>query len=292
MYELKQVGAHTYYIAAPTNIGVYEYGGRCCLIDAGGDSGAAEVILRLITGRGWTLDKVFCTHSHADHTGGCSALRERTDCGIYAPGVCASVLRYSYLQPVTLFGGYPMREMRSKFVMAKTCECAELTESALPEGLTFEHIDGHDFEQAAFKTGDGVWFTADCAVDKSVIERYKISFLYDIAEHLRSLEWLKAFEGNLFIPSHSEPLTSIAELAEENIRNVHEVAAVIKRLLETPLTIDGLIEGLFVEFGIKLYLMQYELIGSTARSYLSWLSANGEVGCVFEGSRLLWKTVG
>jgi len=67
---------------------------------------------------------------------------------------------------------------------------------------------------------------------------------------------------------------------------------VIKRLLETPLTIDGLIEGLFVEFGIKLYLMQYELIGSTARSYLSWLSANGEVGCVFEGSRLLWKTVG
>ena len=250
------------------------------------------MILRLITGRGWTLNKVFCTHSHADHTGGCSALRERTDCGIYAPGVCASVLRYSYLQPVTLFGGYPMREMRSKFVMAKTCECAELTESALPEGLTFEHIDGHDFEQAAFKTGDGVWFTADCAVDKSVIERYKISFLYDIAEHLRSLERLKAFEGNLFIPSHSEPLTSIAELAEENIRNVHEVAAVIKRLLETPLTIDGLIEGLFVEFGIKLYLMQYELIGSTARSYLSWLSANGEVGCVFEGSRLLWKTVG
>lgn len=292
MYELKQVGEHTYYIAAPTNIGIYEYGGRCCLIDAGCDSGAAEMILSLIAERGWTLEKVFCTHSHADHTGGCSALRERTGCEVYAPGVCASVLRYSYLQPVTLFGGYPMREMRSRFVTAKPCECMELTESALPVGLTFEHIDGHDFEQAAFKTGDGVWFTADCAVDKSVIERYKISFLYDIAEHLRSLEKLKAFEGELFIPSHSAPITDIAELAEENIRNVHEVAAVIKRLLETPRTIDGLIEKLFAEFGIKLYLMQYELIGSTARSYLSWLKENGEIECVFEGSRLLWKTVG
>lgn len=183
-----------------------------------------------------------------------------------------------------------MREMRSKFVMAKPCGCRELTENALPEGLTFEHVDGHDFEQVAFGTSDSVWFTADCAVDKSVIERYKISFLYDVAEHLRSLERLKAFEGGLFIPSHSEPLTSIAELAEENIRSVHEVAGVIKRMLEAPLTIDGLVEKLFAEFGIKLYLMQYELIGSTARSYLSWLSANGEVGCVFDGSKLLWKS--
>lgn len=290
MYELNQVGEHTYYIAAPTNIGVYEYVGKCCVIDAGVDSGAAEVILRLIGERGWTIEKLFCTHSHADHTGGCHALRERTGCEVYAPGACAAVVRHPYLGPTALFGGYPTREMRSKFMMAKPCECAELTAQALPEGLTFERVDGHAFEQVAFKTADGVWFTADCAVDKSVIERYKISFLYDVAEHLRSLERLKTLDGELFIPSHSVPLESIAELAEENIRNVYEVAEVIKWLLKTPLTIDGLLERLFAEFGIKLYLMQYELIGSTTRSYLSWLKENGEVECVFEGSKLLWKS--
>lgn len=291
MYDLKQVGEHTYYIEAPTNIGVYEYGGKCSLIDAGGDSGAAEMILQRIEDRGWTLEKVFCTHSHADHTGGCFALHERIGCDVYAPGVCAAVVRHSFLQPVTLYGGFPTKEMRSKFVMAKPCECSELTAEALPEGLTFEHIDGHDFEQSAFGTSDGVWFTADGAVDENVIQRYKISFLYNIGEHLRSLEKLKTFEGSLFIPSHSAPLTNISELAAENIRNVHEVACVIKRILEAPLTIDGLIERLFAEFGIKLYLMQYELVGATTRSYLSWLKENGEVECVFEGSRLLWKTV-
>ena len=107
---------------------------------------------------------------------------------------------------------------------------------------------------------------------------------------MRSLEKLTTLEGNLFIPSHSAPVTDITGLAEENIRNVHEVAGVIKRQLETPLTIDGLIERLFAEFGIKLYLMQYELIGATTRSYLSWLKENGEVTCVFEGSKLLWKS--
>lgn len=290
MYDLNQVGDHTYYISAPTNIGVYEYGGKCCLIDAGGDGGAAEMIIQCIEERGWTLEKVFCTHSHADHAGGCAMLRERTGCEIYAPGVCADIVRHSYLQPVTLFGGYPTKEMRSKFVMAKPCDCKELTADALPEGLEFTHIDGHDFEQTAFRTSDGVWFTADGAVDESVIEHYKISFLYNVCEHLRSLEKLKTFEGRLFIPSHSAPITDIAELAAENIRNVYEVAEVIKRKLQTPLTIDGLIERLFAEFGIKLYLMQYELIGATTRSYLSWLKENGEVMCVFEGSKLLWKS--
>lgn len=290
MYDFNQVGDHTYCISAPTNIGVYEYGSKCCIIDAGGDSGAAEMILRHIEERGRTLEKVFCTHSHADHTGGCAMLRERTGCEIYAPGACAAIIRYSYMQPVTLFGGCPTKEMRSKFVMAKPCDCKELTADALPEGLEFAHIDGHDFEQAAFKTSDGVWFTADGAVDESVIERYKISFLYNVGEHLSSLEKLKTLEGRLFIPSHSAPVTDIAELAAENIRNVYEVAEVIKKQLKTPLTIDGLIERLFAEFGIKLYLMQYELIGATTRSYLSWLKENGEVVCVFEGSKLLWKS--
>ncbi|MCM1165848.1 MAG: MBL fold metallo-hydrolase [Lachnospiraceae bacterium] len=290
MYELKRVGGHTYYIAAPTNVGVYEYGGRCCLIDAGGDSGFADAALKIIAERGWELEKVFCTHSHADHTGGCHTLRERTGCEIYAPGVCAAVVRHSFLQPVTLFGGYPTREMRSKFVMARACECNELTEDALPEGLEFVHIDGHDFEQAAFGTADGVWFTADGAVDEGVIERYRISFLYDVGEHLKSLEKLKTLEGRLFIPSHSEPLNDMAGLADANIRSVYGVAETIKGFLKEPLTIDGLLEKLFAEFGIKLYLMQYELVGATTRSYLSWLKENGEVACIFEGSKLLWKS--
>ncbi len=115
--------------------------------------------------------------------------------------------------------------------------------------------------------------------------------MYDIAEHLRSLEKLKTLEGDLFIPSHDEPMKDIKALVDMNIACVYEVAGVIKRFCEPGLTIDELLEKIFAEFGIKLYLMQYALIGSTTRSYLSWLVSNGEMECVFEGSKLLWKTV-
>lgn len=290
MYELIQVGEHTYYIASPTNVGLYEYGGKCCLIDGGSDKDAAKKILKHIEGNNWTLEKVFCTHSHADHTGGCATLRERTGCEVYAPGVCASIVKYPYLEPVSLFGGYPVKELRSKFTMAKPCECSELTESALPEGMELTRLDGHDFEQVGIKTPDGVWFIADSTVSPETMEKYKIAFLYDIAEHLNTLEKLKTLTGRLFIPSHSEPLESVCELAQKNIENIHEVAEIIKGYCKTGLTVDELIEKLFEEFGIKLYLMQYGLIGSTTRGYLSWLASKGEAECVYEGSKLLWKT--
>lgn len=292
MYDLNQVGEHTYYMDSPTNIGLYEYGGKCCLIDSGNDKDAAKKILKHIEAKGWTLDKVFCTHCHADHTGGAATLRERMGCEVYAPGACAAVVRNSYLLPSVLYGGFPSKDLRSKFLMSKPCECAELTEAALPEGLTYTHIDGHDFEQAAFKTADGVWFIADGTVSEKTTEKYKIAFLYDIEEHLHSLNKLKTLEGTLFIPSHDEPMKDISALVDKNIACIYEVADTIKRFCEHGLTIDELLEKIFAEFGIKLYLMQYALIGSTTRSYLSWLTAKGEMECVYEGSKLLWKTVG
>lgn len=291
MYELNKVGEHTYYIDSPTNVGLYEYDGRCCLIDGGSDKSAAKKVLKHIEEQGWTLEKVFCTHGHADHTGGCAILRERTGCIVYAPKACAAVLNNPQILPSVLYGGFPSDELRSKFLMAPQCECLPLVEEALPNGLSFTKIDGHDFEQAAFRTSDNVWFIADGTVSEQTTEKYKIAFLYDVAEHLKSLEKLKTLEGRLFIPSHDVPQSDISNLVDRNIACIHEVANVIKRFCENGITIDDLLEKIFAEFGIKLYLMQYALIGSTTRSYLSWLVGKGEMECVFEGSRLLWRTV-
>ena len=38
-------------------------------------------------------------------------------------------------------------------------------------------------------------------------------------------------------------------------------------------------------------LEQYVLVGSTVRSYLSWLKDTGKMEAVFEDSKLLWKRI-
>ncbi len=291
MYNLNQVGEHTYYMDSPTNVGFYVYNNNVCMIDGGNNKDAGKKALRHIEAKGWKLEKIICTHSHGDHTGGCALLKSRSGCGVYLPGVEASILNHTFLEPTYLYGGFAMKELYSKLITAAPCECMELSEDDLPEGLCYEHLDGHSFEQIAVRTDDGVWFTGDCVLSAETLNKYKVSFLYDIEKHLKSLEKIKTLSGKLFIPSHNVPVEDITELAEKNRENVAEVSEVIKRLCSEGITIDGLLEKVFEEFSIKLYITQYALIGFTVRSYISWLYGKGEIEPVFEGTKLLWKTV-
>ncbi len=290
MFCLKQVGENTFYVESFANVGVFVYGKKCCFIDSGGDKSSAERALSLIEERGLTLEKVFLTHSHADHIGGAAFLREKTGCGVYAPGACVPLVEYTSLGPVTLFGGFPTEEMSSRLIMSAPCECQKLTENVLPNGLEYVHIDGHDFEQVAFRTNDEVWFCADGVVGESILQSYKIAFMHNVGEHLSSLERLKTLEGKLFIPAHDKPVEDIKPLADKNIENVHFVLDKIKEFCKNGVTIDELLEKIFGEFHIKLYLTQYELVGHTARSCLAYLKKKGEIACIYQGARLLWKT--
>lgn len=292
MYDLNKVGEQTYYIDCPTNLGIYVYdNNKVCMIDAGGDNDAAQKALDHISANGWKLEMVLNTHCHADHTYANAYLKERTGCRIYAPGADSAICTYSYLNATYLYGGFPPKELDNKFTYAPPCECLPFTPDVLPKGLKHLYVNGHSFEQLAFGTPDGVWFVADAVIAAETFPKYKISFLYSVKEHLSTLQRLKTLEGRLFIPSHRPPLENLAELAEINRKNALEVAEDIKRFCAEGVTIDELLEKIFAEYKIRLYVMQYALVGFTTRSYLAWLQRRGEVIPVFEGTRLLWKTV-
>ncbi len=291
MFELHKVGAHTYYIDAPTNMGLYVYDeNKVCMIDAGSDNAASGEALRIIREQGWSLELVINTHCHADHTGGSAFLKEQTGCIVCAPAVDAAVVSNSILNPTYLYGGYPMKDLMGKFLYFPACECVPLTPEMLPAGLSYVHTNGHSFEMVALKTDDDVWFVADTVISPETLSKYKISFLLDIGEHLRSLDRLEGLSGKLFIPSHCPPVEDITGLVKVNRDTVHEVADKIRELCRGGISLDDLIAKQFEVYGIKLYLTQYALIGCTTRSYLSWLMDNGEISPVFEGTRLMFKT--
>ena len=260
------------------------------MIDAGSRDIAAQVLEQLAS-RGWELKKLFLTHSHADHVAGAAFLREQTGCEVYAPGVSAAAVKHSFLIPVTLYGGSTTPEMSSKLLTPPPCDCTELSGEALPPGLDFVRLDGHDMAQAVFRTRDGVWFTADAVVSAQALQKHRISFVYSQEQHRDSLERLKGFEGTLFIPAHDVPCADIVPLVETNLAAMDEVADDICEMCRVPQTIDDLIAKCLERYSIRLYLMQYLLVGQTVRSYVTWLLKNKRIEPVYEGTRLLFSKI-
>ena len=133
--ELIKVGEKTYYIKNPTNIGVYKINeNEVFLIDSGNDKDAGKKILKIIDEQGWTVKGIITTHSNADHIGGNKIIQDRTGCKIYATSIEKSFTENPILETSFLYGGYPFKDLRNKFLCAKESN-VELIDNNLPDGL-------------------------------------------------------------------------------------------------------------------------------------------------------------
>lgn len=291
MYELNQVGENTYYIDCPSKMGVYRMkDGRICLIDSGNDKDAGKKVLKLLEANHWTLGMIINTHSHADHIGGNGLLVKRTGCPAYAAGIDRAFIESPVLEPSFLYGAYPCKELRGKFLMAQPSDVQTLTKEVLPEGMEMLTADGHSFSMTALRTDDGVWFLADCLTSRSIIEKYHISFLYDVNGYLDTLNKIEALEGRLFIPAHAEPAEDIRPLVDINREKVYQIMNTLEKICEKPSGFDSILKEVFDYYGLTMDFTQYALVGSTIRSYLACLHDKGRISVRFEENRLLWET--
>ena len=290
MYELIQVTDRTYYIQSPAKIGLVRLDGEeVCLIDSGNDKDAGRKVRQLLDKNGWKLKAIYNTHSNADHIGGNKYLQAQTGCRIYAPGIECAFTKYPILEPAFLYGGYPCKDLRHKFLLAQESDAEPLTADKLPEGFELIELPGHFFDMAGFRTPDDVVFLADCLSSRETLDKYQIGFIYDVAAYLETLENVKKLKAKLFIPAHAETTEDITDLAQYNINKVHEIADRIEDICQEPICFENILQKLFTDYGLAMNFEQYVLVGSTVRSYLSWLKDSGRLEAEFSDSRLLWK---
>ena len=290
MYELIQVSEHNYYIQCPAKIGLVKLNDtEVCLIDSGSDKDAGRKVRQILDANGWKLRAIYNTHSNADHIGGNKYLQGQTGCRIYAPGIECDFTNYPILEPAFLYGGYPCKDLRHKFLLAQESKAEPLTGEVLPEGFELIPLPGHFFDMAGFRTPDDVVYLADCLSARETLDKYQIGFIYDVASYLETLEKVKTMKAKLFIPSHAAPEEDISDLAQYNIDKVREIAGRILEICAEPLCFETILQKLFTEYGLTMNFEQYVLVGSTVRSYLSWLKDTGKLNAGFDGNLLLWQ---
>ena len=291
MYELIQVLNNTYYINCPAKIGLYlDVDKGVYLIDSGNDKEAGRKVRQILDKNGWTLRAILCTHSHADHIGGCKYLQAQTGCKVYAPGIERDFTRHTLLEPALLYGGFPPKALRHKFLMAQESDADELASAELPEGFEIIPLPGHCFEMVGFRTPDDVVFLADCLSSRATLEKYRIGFIYDVQAYLDTLEKVKSLSGAFFVPSHAEACEDVSELAQYNIDTVNEIAGRIKSICTQSVNFEALLKRLFDEYALELSFEQYALVGSTVKSYLAWLMEKWQLKAECKNNMLLWET--
>lgn len=292
MYELIPVAPHTYYIQSPAKIGVVETSdGHVVLIDSGNDKEAGRKVRQHLDRQGWTLDAIYNTHSNADHIGGNAYLAKQTGCALYAPGIEAAFTQHPILEPALLYGGYPMKALRHKFLLAQESDAQPLTPEHLPAGFELIPLPGHFFDMIGLRTPDDVVFLADCLSSQATLDKYQISYVYDVAAYLDTLEHVKEMQATLFVPAHADATEDIAPLAQYNIDKVNEIAGHILDFCAAPHTFEEVLQHLFTSYDLAMTFEQYALVGSTVRNYLSWLLDSERLSATFTDNRLLWQRV-
>ncbi len=292
MYELVQLNESDFYIESPAKIGLVKVNdNEVCLIDSGNDKDAGRRVRQLLDRNGWRLTAVFNTHANADHIGGNRYLQAQTGCKVYAPGIDCAFTRRTVLEPAFLYGGYPPKDLRHKFLLAQESDAQELRAEVLPPGLVPVKLPGHFFDMTGFRTAAGTVYLADCLASREALDKYGIVFIYDVAAYLETLEAVKSMEAKVFVPAHAPVTDDIAPLADYNIKKVREIAEKIEELCREPISFEALLQKLFLCFGLAMTFEQYVLVGSTVRSYLAWLKDTGRVTVRFENAMLLWERV-
>ena len=292
MFELNQVGEKSYYINCPAKIGIYRLNDTdVYLIDSGNDKDAGKKVCKILNENGWSLKGIINTHSNADHIGGNKYLQQQTGCKIFADGIEAAFTKYPILEPSFLYGGYPCKDLRHKFLLASASDVKEISDSDFPKELEIIPLRGHFFDMIGIRTPDNVVFLADCISSKNTLEKYQISFIYDVAEYLNTLDKVGSMKAAIFVPAHAEATKDIKDLVQINRKKVLEVADKIQSVLTTPMSFEALLKQIFDEYGLLMNFEQYVLIGSTVRSYLSWMKDNKKIEAVFEDNLLIWSSL-
>jgi glyoxylase-like metal-dependent hydrolase (beta-lactamase superfamily II) len=289
--SIQNLAGRSWIIPGPTNIGIIETDGGVYTVDSGNDKDAGRKINKIITEKGWKLSGIINTHSNADHIGGNDYLQRMYGCRIYATQAEKAFIESPEIEPAFLWGGYPVKELDSKFFRAKPSSVTDVIgEKTVIDGtVTFIPLPGHFFGMTGVMTEDGVCYLGDCMFGADILEKYTIPFIYDVQNFKATIEKIQTVQASFYVMSHGKVETDIAETARRNLSVVTGVEDRLCAMLSDSLAFEDILCRLCTGLSITLDCGRYALLGSTVRSFLSSLYHEGRVTYRFENNKMMWE---
>ncbi len=290
MYELHHLKGNTYYIDGYTNLGLYKLNETDVVLIDVPVKAAGAAIETLLRRYGFKLKYIVNTHSHPDHSGCNEYLIKQTGCEIITSRIERAFMRNNKLDLGFLSGGYPLDNYDTPLMHVD--EQHDIRSFLhLPQGLRSFKLPGHHYDMRGIKTSDGVYFIADSICTKKLIDKEHIMLIYDIQGYKKSLNYIKSLKGHIMVPSHCPISTDLNDLADYNLAKMAEIEKVILDVLAIDLSYDDIIAKVLAHYNIRISYNKYLLMGSTIRSYISYLCHNKKLKSYFKDNKLMFTKV-
>lgn len=288
MFELKKIKGNTYNFDAYTNVGLFiNKNNEVILIDACDHKRTVRTFNKILEEKGIKPDIIICTHGHVDHIAGNKFFSEKYGCKLLCTGREQAFIKYTDIEPDIFYNGCSVNKKLNPYYQAEPSNPELITEDNLPEGIELIPMPGHAWEMIGVKTADNVIFLADSIMSKETWEEHKMPFYNDINESIKTLEMVKTLEADMFIASHVEPLTDVAELAEYNIAKFKERKKAVYDICDGKCA-DEIFVLLMKELELEIQSNRYQMYYIMLRHYIQALIDDKAIEGEFNGEKYIY----
>lgn len=279
------------------------------LIDAGPDKNYTQLIYEALTQefKSFKIKFILATHSHADHAGGAAEFIRLTGCSLLATQKEKSSIECPEIQSAISYGANPLPEYKTSYYFAEHAFVDRVITSDevinLADDIKLECVplSGHYFDMAGVlctvpasensSESKKIFFTSDGIFTRGMLSKYWIPFLYDVRRFKESLSVIKSVKADYYVPSHGDIYTEISALYELNMLSVlQNEETIIKCIKEMEYaTFEDILKYIADSNDMSMRLSQFMLVGSTIRSYITYLYEEKKITWVFKENRMFWK---
>ncbi|MFK7602893.1 MBL fold metallo-hydrolase [Deinococcus sp. SM5_A1] len=266
------------------------------LVDTGLDDSHARKLLRVVAEAGLVPSGILNTHSHADHHGGNAFIIKRfPELKVFAPPLEDAIITHPILEPLTLFGARPPRELQNKFLLAPPSPARLAPEPGLCRigGADIELIEvaGHASMMYAVRVGE-VLYAADALFGPDALTKHPLTFCADSALQKQSAAKLAELEGvRTVLPGHGDPSDDLAGLVAVNLASYERTTeAVLGAVNGGEASIDELLARVCGALDVEMTNAGAVLLNrAVVSAHLTELLESGQMEMKVLGNKLIFS---
>ncbi len=278
--QLEKINGNSYFIPAPTNIGVFQFKDKyALLVDSGDNKQQARKVDELLREQGLAVKYIVNTHNHIDHVGGNTYFQEHYPGTVFHSSEQEKLfIEDNCLFPLYLYGGNPPHELSRHFGRNQKFTINNVLLPGLckinDEKFDIIPLPGHALGQIGIATRDKVCYLGDALFSEDNIAKYSLPFLLDIAAQMDSYRSLKELDYDYYVLGHAPSVydqSAIKRLIDLNELNLSYYLDLILELLIQPKTREELLEEIVILHDLHLEFKEYYFSFSTIGAMITYL---------------------